>query len=62
MQCKKFPVAGTDQKLAPNKYVTNIGPKICYIRRGFRPEKLRGAACGSLKYAIPERKMADFEP
>ena len=35
-------------------------PKIPYIRRGFRPQKLRGAACGSLKYAskralFPER-------
>jgi len=36
--------------------------EIPYIWRGFGPQQLRGAACGSLKYTILERKMANFRP
>jgi len=49
--------------------VVGTGPKqelqpleIPYIQRGFRAQKLWSTACGSLKYSILERKMADFRP
>jgi len=51
---------GMLHRTGPKKELQLLG--IPYIWRGFRPPKLLGPACGSLKYAILERKMANFGP